>query len=263
MGNFFSWLEGGDSIVEHLQVTEVLYPPLSGKDALDALRIAEQLDGYQRAIANSPVNRQARRKGLYKPALYSVNRIVPAVSKDWPSGQVVWMTTDADGGLPHTRAPNYVCISEGHPEKSIAKTLLHERIHIHQRKHTDAWVRFCKQHWAMDLWYGKLPDEISMRLRINPDTMYVAHMIWKKTWVPLALFRSSTPDSLTDVKFVWWNDVQKVLHENAPAGWKEFFGMTDHGEHPFEIGAYLLAEDGIQCPAKDALTAQRRSGGLE
>lgn len=260
MGNFFSWLEGDDTCgIEYFQANSntILYPPLSGKQAIDALREAERIDGYQEAIKNSPVNRYARRMGLYKPALYSVNRIIPAVSKDWPSGQIIWMTTDADGGLPHTRDPRYICISEGHPESTLAKTLLHERIHIHQRNHTKSWIRLYQKYWSMEVWYGKLPEEISRRVRINPDTMYVAPMIWKKTWVPFAVFRDSTPTNLSDTKIVWWNDITKVLYETAPLGWKEFFGITNQAEHPFEIAAYILSEDGLKSPAKEALTAHR------
>lgn len=260
MGNIFSWMEDDDAYhYEHFQAqaNTLLYPPLSGKDGADALREAERIDGYQTAINDSPVNRYARRNGLYKPSLYTVNRVVPAVSKDWPSGQIIWMTTDADGGLPHTRAPQYICISEGHPESSLAKTLLHERIHIHQRKHTQAWINVYKKYWAMDLWYGKLPEEIRSRVRINPDTMYVAPMIWKKTWVPFAVFRDSTPENLSDTKIVWWNDVQKTLYDTAPIDWKEFFGITNQAEHPFEIAAYLLSDDSLKSPAKQALTARR------
>jgi hypothetical protein len=230
-------------------------PPLSGQSGLQLLFRAEQLDSYRRLVAESALNRMARAGENYLPAVHSVNKAIPPAdpAEPWPNGQVVWMDPTSDSGLPHTRAPNLICISQDFPVADLANTLLHERVHVSQRLNQKAWEKIMGEVWDMKPWFGEIPGEIQMRRRINPDLLGVPLYIWKNQWVPLALFKSSNQPKLTDTDIVWWNATQRVLHREPPPGWRDFFGRMTADEHPFEIAAYLIAASPQQNPAYKAL----------
>jgi hypothetical protein len=218
-------------------------PPLSGREALEALMFAEQIDQYRKQVSESPPNLAARLNQDYMPARYSIPRtIVP--SKNWPNGQVLWLDESADGGLPHTRPPYFICLPINIPDDKLATTLEHERIHLSQRANPEKWQTVFKA-WNMKPWSAlsdDIPLEILQRRRLNPDLLNIPMYIWKNEWVVFALFRSMKPSNLSDVDIVWWNAPSRTLHRDAPPGWKEFFGDIKAGEHPYEIAAYLLAD---------------------
>jgi hypothetical protein len=230
-------------------------PPISGNEGLQALAFAETLDEYRGLVDKSAINRLARAGQTYMPWPHSINRKVPDAdpAEPWPSGQVIWMSPTADEGLPHTRAPNYICISKDFPEASLANTLLHERVHVSQRLHPSSWQKILEDVWDMKPWYGFLPADIQARRRINPDLLLAPLYIWKQTWIPLALFQSTSQPKLNEIDLVWWNDKQRILSRQAPPGWVEFFGSIPAGEHPFELSAYLVAANPSQNPAYNAI----------
>jgi len=236
-------------------------PPLSGSQALLALQRAEQIDGYRTAVNDSNLNRLARSKQTYLPAVYSQKLpIVPAdPTQPWPNGQVIWMDPTADGGLPHTRAPYYICLPTTIDRSSLNQTVTHERIHVSQRLHPDAWVNLMNDAWSMTPWNGTLPDELEFRHRINPDLVNAPHFIWKNQWVPLAIFQSTDKPSLTEINLIWWNDSTRTIHREPPPGWANFFGTNPSGEHPYEIAAYLLADKTTTNKAYQALLPGLRS----
>jgi hypothetical protein len=223
-------------------------PPISGQAGLQALARAESIDGYIGMVDQSPINRLARSGQNYMPSAHSVDRVVPSANpaEPWPSGQVVWMDPTADGGLPHTRAPNLICISRDFPEASLANTLLHERVHVSQRLHPSAWEKIMADTWDMKPWIGFLPSDIQARRRINPDLLNVPLYSWKDEWVPLALFKSTGSPKLAEIDLVWWKISSRTLFRQPPPGWVEFFGNVPAGEHPFEIIAYLVAANPSQ-----------------
>jgi hypothetical protein len=243
--------------VEPFDETQTLNPerpPLSGNSALQALIFAEQIDQYRKQVSESPPNLAARVNQDYMPARYSIPRtIVP--SKNWPNGQVLWLDESADGGLPHTRPPYFICLPINIPDDKLATTLEHERIHLSQRANPEKWQTVFKA-WNMKPWSassGDIPLEILQRRRLNPDLLNIPMYIWKDEWVVFALFRSMKPSNLSDIDIVWWNALSRTLHRDAPPGWKEFFGDVTAGEHPYEIAAYLLADLKNDSPAYRAL----------
>jgi len=216
-------------------------PPLSGTDALKALYKAEALDGYRQQIELSSANRMARSTLKYLPAVHTVNKPIPASSAPWPSGQVIWMDSNCDNNLPHTRPPNLICLSKDIAPNSIASIMLHERVHVSQRLHSSEWAKIFRDYWSMKQWDGVIPADILLRQRLNPDILLVPKFIWKNEWVPLAMFKSLTMPELTDVDIVWWRPASRTLHREAPEGWVDFFGSVHSGhEHPFELSAYLI-----------------------
>ena len=230
-------------------------PPLTGNDALQALILAEKIDQYRKQVSESPPNVVARKNQDYMPARYSIPRVIVS-SKKWPNGQVLWMEESADGGLPHTRPPHFICLPINIPDTQIVTTLEHERIHISQRKNTKKWDQMFEKAWSMKPWSsssGDIPLEILQRRRLNPDILNIPMYIWKDEWVVFTLFRSMKPSNLNDIDIVWWNAHSRTLHRDAPPGWKEFFGDVKAGEHPYEIAAYLLVDLKNDSPAYKAL----------
>jgi len=230
-------------------------PPISGKEALSALRMAEHIDNYRKKIDESSVNLSARRNQEYMPVVYSVPRPIES-NTTWPNGQVLWMDASADGGLPHTRPPHYICLPINIPDSVLSKTLLHERIHLSQRKYPEKWQALFKIAWNMTPWYGTIPGRLRHLQRINPDLINIPLYAWKNEWVVFSVFTSSTPKTLSEVKRVWWHIPSSTIHNDPPPGWVTFFGDNPHGEHPYEIAAYLLAESTApDTPALPALSA--------
>jgi hypothetical protein len=218
-------------------------PPISGQSGLQALYGAERVDNYREQVENSPINHAARKGQNYLPSPQSIDLDVPVIdlAEPWPFGHVVWMDPTADNGLPHTRPPNLICMPRDFPERHLNSTILHERVHVSQRLHTQAWQKIMEEAWNFKPWPGILPADIQSRRRINPDLVYLPDYIWEDTWVPMALFKSRSSPVLSEVDIVWWNDQTRTLHREPPPGWIEFFGNIPGGEHPFEIIAYLVA----------------------
>lgn len=151
-------------------------PPISGQAGLQALQQAERADQYLTLIGQSSINRLARAATNYLPFPHSLKRAIPPADpmEPWPNGQVIWMQSSADDGLPHTRAPNYICIPVTMKDpKLLVSTLLHERVHVSQRLHPEAWRKVLAEAWNMTPWSGVLPADIQNRRRLNPDLLSV------------------------------------------------------------------------------------------
>jgi hypothetical protein len=219
-------------------------PPICCQSGAQALFRAEQIDNYRMIVEQSPINTRARSGQNYLPSLVSVSKEIPSIdsTQPWPSGQVVWMDPTADAGLPHTRAPDLICISRDFPSADLPTTILHERVHVSQRLHPEAW-RDIFEPWQFKIWNGSFPSEIDSKRRINPDLLGVPQYIWKDTWVPLALFKSMNQPKLNEVDVVWWDDKTRTLLRDPPPGWTAFFGSISAGEHPYELVAYLVASN--------------------
>lgn len=233
-------------------------PPLSGREAQQALEQAEQLDGYLAQIKQSQVNTYARSNSSYLPSLYTIATEIP-LSKDWPQGQILWMDPIADEGLPHTRPPFYVCLPATLRGDALNQTLEHERIHISQRMYPLKWQDAFLSAWSMKPWAGTLPSVIQERMRLNPDLLNIPHYIWNNEWVPFSMFESMKPTSLKEARVVWWNDKTRSLHREPPPGWKAFFGSIPAGEHPYELAAYMLSDSTHTSPASKQLRASLAS----
>ena len=238
-------------------------PALSGAAGLQALFRAEALDNYRKLVEDSSLNRAARKNQAYMPAVHTVDMAIPDADlhEPWPNGQVVWMEPTADNGLPHTRPPNLICMSRTIPDSELQRTLLHERVHISQRLHPDAWKKILAETWNFKPWNGQLPADIENRRRLNPDTLLMPFFIWKDTYVPVELFKNASNPSLTETDTIWWDAKSRTVFREPPPGWTAFFGFRANGsEHPFELIAYMVAEKKTNSPAFAAI--QPRLKGL-
>ena len=226
--------------------------PLGGRQAEECLFAAEQIDGYRTAIKNSPINSKARANQKYI-AVNIVNKPITDAVAPWWSGQVLWLDPTADGGLPHTRPPGYICLPANIPMGSLSTTLLHERVHLHQRQYPNLWIKFVEDNWSMTPWFGKLPREIESARRINPDLMANTFFTWNGVWVPVCLYNDIGNPSLSQASTNWYNVKLKTTTRSAPDGWYSFFGHVVDDEHPWELAAYYIADPKLKSPAKDLL----------
>jgi len=232
-------------------------PPLSGQEGLQALNQAEYIDQYRTLVDQSSLNRIARSNQTYLPAVHSNRRVIPLADPydPWPGGQVVWMQPSADGGLPHTRAPNYICLPLNFPQSQLESTLLHERVHVSQRLHKNAWEKIFLA-WDMKPWMGDLPADIQSRRRINPDLLGASLFAWKGDFVPLGLFQNSSQPRLDSTDTVWWSISTRTLLREPPPGWSDFFGSGPGQEHPYELSAYLIQKGSDDTPAYQVLKSR-------
>lgn len=244
-------------------------PPLCCGGGNQALNWAERIDGYVAACERSPINSKAREGATYQASIYTQETLaVPLEESDspWPNGQVIWMEPAADGGLPHTRPPYYICLS---PSIDLTKpagraTLTHERIHVSQRLHQAKWATIYSEVWnyvELDL-PPILPKELRDRVRINPDTHGAPTYAWQGEWVAYALFNSTFAPKLTDISIYWWHIPSKNAYKTPPPGYAAFFGADLNAsayEHPNELAAYLLTSN-VWSPARTAL--EKKLGDL-
>lgn len=231
--------------------------PLYGELATEALELAEHIDGYRAACTLSYLNGKSRQYQNYVAATDISITKLPTVNPTHKLGQIIWMDPTADGGLPHTRPPYYICLPTNLPQSTIENTIKHEEYHLMQRLDADFWDAALRDTWnfiRLDQ-PPTLPEDIKKRVRINPDTFRAPQFAWANEWVAYALFDSVSAPSLQKVVIGWWHLPTANMFYAPPPGWIDFFGKSlpqAAYEHPYEISAYLLSSD-IRSPAKDAL----------
>jgi hypothetical protein len=228
--------------------------PLGGHEADICLNIAERIDGYRTAVDTSTMNRKARTGQVYAAEINLVGLEIKESPKPWWSGQVLWLNGSADGGLPHTRPPGYICLPSTINKASLDKTLLHERVHLSQRRYVKEWNAFFEKEWKMKVWSGSLPEKLEESRRLNPDLMQVPFYIWRDKWVTYGAFNDTQNPTLQNASTVWYDIETKVTSKMPPTGWTDFFGPLISDEHPWETSAYLVT-DKNNSPAYKALEA--------
>jgi hypothetical protein len=231
---------------------------------LDILQRAEIQDGYRAACAKSPLNWAARKNQVYDlttiseaaaGSLTDAARAVPLTR----GCEFAILDGSADGGMPHTRAANVICLpapmcKEGRASKGFLETLAHEAIHVHQRKAAPLWRQALAAAGWEPLDRTKIPAEIFSRLRINPDTMAAPLWSWNSHHVPLPLFSTKNSPTLGDARISWMDLRSGTLLPTPPPS---FGKETTSGaisaavvsaayEHPYEFYAYTLSEKGIR-----------------
>jgi len=249
MGSFFS----KNAEREGFSVSVINPNPLSGHEGDNCLIIADRIDGYRGKTKNSPMNFKARLGQTYASAQAYAPLVIEKANDPWICGQVIWMDPTADGGLPHTRPPGYICLPVTINPNSLSITLLHERVHLHQRMFPSLWINFVRENWFMNVWNNSLPSNIENNRRINPDLLENPFFIWKDTWVSVCLYNDITNPCLGNASTVWYNTDLKTVSRMAPDGWYEFFGQVIDDEHPWEISAYHISDPNIVSPAKKLL----------
>lgn len=202
------------------------------------LEEAERLDGYLAAIQSSPTNRRAR-DGLEYRA-WNDQSLAATAGKTLGDIQIVIVSPQTEGGMPHTRAPNVICLPAYWPEERLAETLKHELIHVSQRQNPAAWEKNLIGEGWVKVKEEELPQEWVSRCRINPDTMMARWWAWDGRYVPMPLFIRTDKPSLREIEVRWWDRKEARLNPVVPQSFVRKYGNlgTSSAEHPYELWAY-------------------------
>ena len=223
--------------------------------ATEALSKAEALDGYRAACQASVLNAAARENHVYAPffveqaemtRLYSCIMRIPLVK----TMDVVVLHPSADNGFPHTRPNSILCF----PSKAItamdnaalSETLIHEGIHVHQRRNPELWSLACSREGWTPISTSRIPDVFVGRSRINPDTMSQPFWAWEQFHVPLPLFVRNDYPTLDGVS-IKWLDLRNGALFSAPPSFEVRYGSNPaQPEHPFELLAVEFAAENLR-----------------
>jgi len=216
----------------------------------------EAIDHYRAAIAANPLNAISRHNQAYELVFATQDQQarIREVSRGIPLMKgimVVMLNQTADGGFPHTRPLDCVCVQPAIVAAAdFEKTLIHESVHIHQRRKPALWNQICKKEsWeplATSSETGGVPTRWRERCRINPDTMATPFWAWEGVHVPLPMFRGENP-GIADVDIKWWDRRMDSLFHEAPRSFSSRYGHNPpQPEHPFELLAVDAARKGIR-----------------
>ena len=201
---------------------------------MDLLRRAETHDGYMAACAQSHINSLARRRCTYAPWPQQAQTHQP------PGTQIVIMDPSAEGGMPHTRPPNIICIPAYYPESKLKETLAHELIHIDQRKNPARWEQRAENEGWKKVDDSAIPKDLRDRCRLNPDTFLSRFWAWEGRYVPLPIYKREDKPDLRDIAIRWYDLKEEIVQIVIPPSFTRKYGIKDTSamEHPYELWAY-------------------------
>lgn len=144
-------------------------------------------------------------------------------------------------GLPHTTDAHTVRMTQTvYDSTRREEILVHERIHLAQKRDPQKWEAFYKDAWQYELFSHPPPDlpaELRSALRPNPDTSSKPWALWRGRYLFFPTFRD--PPTLRGAKVMVWDTEQKEIVE-IPTEWKRAFcgdSCPNQLEHPHEIAA--------------------------
>ena len=227
----------------------------------DYTEVAEALDGYRAACRKNEMNWAAREgQGYEMDAISQEAEHFLQVAADkleiLEGSEIVILNSEADNGFPHTRPPNFIMLpaslcTEKEATKQFQITLAHEAIHVHQRKNSPMWRRFVEREGWSWIPAETIPSEFRERTRINPDTMACPFWAWQSYMVPLPLFRPYRKPTLANAEIEWLDIRSGTLFPKAPRSFLDKYGGGIHQpEHPYEIYAEKISEDGVVTTAE-------------
>lgn len=203
---------------------------------MEKLQEAEQNDHFFKKVQSDPVNAKAREHHSYVA--------MSETTKPYLLGtEIVTMHPTAEAGMPHTRPPNFICMPIYFPEERLPRTLIHELIHVDQRRRRFKWDAFFERQGWTRVPDSDIPERWLRRCRLNPDTADQRFWAWKGRYVPLPLYEREDKPDLRQVSIRWWDRETGILQSQTPRSFQERFGFDpSQPEHPRELAAVELAE---------------------
>jgi hypothetical protein len=224
--------------------------------ARELLDLAEKKDFYVEECFDNTANSIARAKMTYTPNtisfrdvtyakayLESMLEILPQrLLLDLDTINIIQLMPTADGGMPHTRPENIICLPDISQLFSNT-TLIHELWHVHQRKFQDVWYNVFKSIGWRE-WDGPIPDQLEKNRRYNPDTIDCPLWIYNDNWIPVPIFKSITNPKINDIDIWFYNPNKRYHTYKIPDELSTYFTNLPSVayEHPREITAYMLSE---------------------
>ena len=202
-----------------------------------ALQKAEKLDSFREIISFDEVNKKARAGLFYSPMEGPPFNLDMSLPFPFPC-KILWMDPSAEAGMPHTRAPDLICLPMYWPTDRIRETVKHELSHIQQRMESKKWVKWCLDNGWTLVDEKEIPERWLRRCRINPDTMMYRFWAYLERWVPLPIYEREDTPKLRDVQVRWWDRQTGTLSSEIPAPLREVCQGIQDPEHPWEIAAY-------------------------
>jgi hypothetical protein len=203
---------------------------------MEQLKKAEAIDGFQERIEKDPINKLSR-KGLHYTISSGDSQFEPWVLNT----EIITMHSMAEAGMPHTRPPNLICMPAFFPESRRQETLIHELIHIDQRRRKEVWeAKFKREGWT-PIAESEVPERWLRRCRLNPDTLDQRFYAWKGRYVPLPLFEREDKPELRAIQVRWWDQETGILQPQPPQSFIARYGTPSQPEHPRELAAVEVA----------------------
>tara|TARA_Y100001978_G_scaffold189834_1_gene192445 strand:- start:71 stop:1033 length:963 start_codon:yes stop_codon:yes gene_type:complete len=203
-----------------------------------------------------------------KNLIYLINKVKPVLLKYFPKMEInsdwkfIKFHTNLESGLPHTIEDCIVLSTyfTRNLNKSIrnnenfenimeyfGETLIHERIHVYQKKYPDYFNNLYNNYWNFNYLHNiKLSDRIIQNLRSNPDGQEIKWGFKYKDIfiVPVAIFKENA-SKINHVQYygilyknnqyIGINKLEDIHFYN------NFFGNLDHIYHPHEISAVIIS----------------------
>lgn len=150
-----------------------------------------------------------------------------------------------ENNFPHTHK-DIIFMPTGliHMERNNRMTLIHEKVHIHQKRIPLLYEDLYTNYWHFKRIDNSFLDKLPFKLRSNPD---VLDNNWLFTYnganiVMLVKYRSSSM-SITDVDYIGYNiDTGEYKALKDIPQYTEFFGKFNiNYYHPYEIVADMIA----------------------
>ncbi len=216
---------------------------------MEILEQAEFQDRYRQRCETNEFNSLARRNQYY----FSIDDLstrsaIMIRAQDFEITQdanIVLLHPSADSGMPHTRPGNIICFSSETNINRITNTLLHEGMHLEQRKNPELWKSYhIKQGW-WPIPASYIPSRWVERCRINPDTLDLPFWSWQNNYVPLPIFSNEARPTLTDCDIRWFDLRNQTLLRETPESFIKRYGTIEQPEHPNETSAIELSREGI------------------
>jgi len=162
------------------------------------------------------------------------------------NGVVEIIDNTCQEGLPHTTDSETIRMTEETWESMRqSEILIHERIHLDQKRWPNKWREFYKRLWDYDISNippPELPPSIVHQLRPNPDTNDAPWATWMGRYVFFPIYGHGKK-RLQSAPVRIWDIVERAFVE-IPADWKTEFcdsqGCPHQYEHPHELAAELL-----------------------
>lgn len=216
---------------------------------------AEKKDNYRNKCETSPINKKAREFLSYTvwpdQELAKVCVSIHQQLKLNPRNiTYVILHPTADGGMPHTRGTDIVCIPAHFPLNKLIQTVRHEVVHMHQKQFPDSWKLILNAEGWKEIPESLLPPEIVSRCRYNPDTIAAPFWAYNNRYIPMPMFKREDKPSIHDVNIRWFDMLRNVILEKTPANLEQRYGMLPPfaWEHPYEIHAYSTEYSQLNLP---------------